>query len=1077
MYLNKNSKQMVKYMHSVYDVLFKKVLKGAGVLSLLLSLAVGLPNTAFGQDFDVSGQVVDAETNEPIPGANVVEVGTQNGTVTNSDGEFSFTVSNANVQLRISFIGYEPMVIELDGRSDLVVELGQMVGQLDDLVVTAFGMERDRKSLGYSVTEVGGEQLAQAKEVNLGDALQGRVAGVNVSNIGSGVAGSSRVIIRGNSSLSGNNQPLYVVDGIPMDNSQLGNAGEWGGSDWGDGLTSINPDDIENISVLKGATAAALWGSRASNGVVMITTKSGQAAAGRDGVGVEFNSSLTLDSFIDRTNFQTEYGHGTGGRKPENAQEGFEYGGSAWGARLDGTPVFQFDGEERPYSARGANNFDNFYRTGLTSTNTVALTGGNQNQTFRLSFSDMRNDNIVPNSGMDRQTVMLSTNGNWADRLNVDAKVQYSREDVQNRARLSDAPGNANYTLAVLPASIDVRDLKGTTDKLGALPDGTEMLYSNNNFSQNPYWATHQFQNDNLRDRFMGSGTVRYDVMESLYVQGRIGMDWYTYRRTNLEPFGTGYIQQGAMNEIEQRVREVNLEYILGYDQQFGDIGVSGLFGGSYQRRSFEELNGRAERFNIPFLHTLSNGATRSVNYGFNESGINSLFGSAEFSWRDLVYLNFTGRNDWFSTLPVESNNIFYPSIGGSFIFSDAFELPEVITFGRVRASWAEVGGGADPYQLALNYTIFGQGHNGAALGRINQTSVPNNQLVPLTLQEYEVGFDIRLFDNRVGLDYAYYNKKTEDDILNASISPTSGFGSATVNVGEVSNTGHEVFLRVNPVRNINFNWDISFNFSYNDNDVDQLYQDSRVLNVQNARSFNASAQHRIPFTDADGEYFSGGYSMIVGTAHKRINGQKVYDADGLPVLDEKQRILGSGVHPYSGGIQNDFSYKNINFNFLVDFKAGGDLYTGTNVVTYGNGMNKDTLEGRDGGLTVNGVDQDGNAQTWNIAGNDPEGEGIVTVQTYYSRLSTISEYFVEDASFIKLRQFSLGYNLPTRLTERLPFSQASVSVIGRNLLLLYSKVDNVDPESTFTNNNGQGIEWFGVPQTRSFGLNLNLKF
>jgi hypothetical protein len=278
-------------------------------------------------------------------------------------------------------------------------------------------------------------------------------------------------------------------------------------------------------------------------------------------------------------------------------------------------------------------------------------------------------------------------------------------------------------------------------------------------------------------------------------------------------------------------------------------------------------------------------------------------------------------------------------------------------------------------------------------------------------------------------------------------------------------------------VRNINFNWEVSFNFSYNDNKVDQLYQDSRVLNVQNARSFNASAQHRIPFTDADGEYFRGGYSMIVGTAHKRINGQKVYDPDGLPVLDEKQRILGSGVHPYSGGIQNNFSYKNINFNFLVDFKAGGDLYTGTNVVTYGNGMNKDTLEGRDGGLTVTGVDQDGNSQTWNIAGSDPNGDGIVTVQNYYSRLSTISEYFVEDASFIKLRQFSLGYNLPTRLTEKLPFSQASVSVVGRNLLLLYSKVDNVDPESTFTNNNGQGIEWFGVPQTRSFGLNLNLKF
>lgn len=1062
-------------MHSPYNYFLKKLIKALGLLSLVFCLAFSISNPVMAQAFEVTGQVVDAETAEPIPGVNIIEVGTQTGTVTDPDGEFSLTVSGSDVQLRFTYVGYEPQVVNLNGRENITVDLQQSTATLDDLVVTAFGMERERKALGYSVSEVDGADLAQAREVNLGNSLQGRVAGVNVNNIGTGVGGSSRVVIRGNVSLSGNNEPLYVIDGIPMDNSQLGSASMWGGSDWGDGLTSLNPDDIENISVLKGASAAALWGSRASNGVVMITTKSGQGAEGQ-GIGVEFNSNLTADTYIDTYDFQNQYGHGTRGQKPETATQGAEFGAIAWGAPLDGSNVYQFDGEQRPYVAH-EDNFKNFYRTGFTNTNTLALTGGTSNQSFRLSLSDLRNQDIVPNSGMNRQTVVLSTNGRWADRLSVDGKLQYSREEVENRSRVSDAPGNANYTLSVLPPSIDVRDLKGPTEKLGASPDGTEMLYSNNIFSQNPYWATHQFVNDNIRDRFMGSATLRYDLQEWLYVRGRVGMDWYTNRRTNIEPYGTGYIQLGAMNEIEQRVRETNLEYIVGFDQNLGDFGVSGLFGGSWMRRSFETLNGRAEQFSIPFLHTLSNGGNQNVSYGISESGINSLFGSAELSWRDIIYLTATARNDWFSTLPVNSNSILYPSLSGSFVFSDAFELPDVITFGRLRASWAEVGGGTDPYQLALNYTLVGQGHQGAALGRINQGNVPNSQLVPLTLTEYEVGFDIRLFDNRVGFDYAYYTKKTTDDILNATISQTSGYSGATVNVGEVSNTGHEFLVNVVPVQTIDFNWDVTLNLSYNDNNVEQLYQDSNILNVQDARSMVVSSQHRIPFTDADGDFFEGGYSMIVGTAHQRINGQKVYDQDGLPVEDPKRRVLGSGIHPWGGGVQNNFSWRNLNVGFLVDFKFGGDIYTGTNATTYGNGMHKATLEGREDGLTISGVDTEGNPQTWNILPNTPENEEEVTVQDYYGELSGIAEYFVEDASFVKLRSLTLGYQLPQHIVSNLPFSAASVSVVGRNLWLIHSNVDNIDPESTYNTSNGQGLEWFGVPQTRSFGLNVNLKF
>ena len=1063
-------------MHTPYNNFLTKLTRIVGLLSLVSCLALSVTNSVMAQSFDVSGQVVDAESGEPIPGASIVEVGTQTGTITDADGEFSLAVSGSDASLRISFVGYDFQVVDLNNRSEITVNLEQSLTQLDDVVVTAFGMERERKALGYSVTQVDGAELAQAREVNLGDALQGRVAGVNVSNIGSGVGGSSRVVIRGNTSLSGNNEPLYVIDGIPMDNTQLGSASMWGGSDWGDGLTSLNPDDIENISVLKGATAAALWGSRASNGVVLITTKNGSGTQ-RDGIGVEINSNLTLESFINTYDFQNEYGHGTDGRAPATADEGFEYGASAWGSRLDGSDVYQFDGVQRPYVAND-DNYKNFYDTGFTNTNTVAVTGGTANQSFRLSLSDLRTESIVPNSGMNRQTVMLSSNGRWADRLNVDTKLQYTREDVKNRARLSDAPGNANYTLAVLPPSINVLDLKGPTDKLGALPDGTEMLYTNNNFSQNPYWATYQFVNDNIRDRFMGSGTVRFDLTDGLFVRGRAGMDWYTNRRTNLEPYGTAYKTEGEIDEIEQRVREINLEYMLGFQEDVGeDFGVSGIFGGSWMRHSYEQLNGSASEFNIPFLHTISNGGAQGISYDFSEFGINSLFGSAEVSWRDLVYVTATARNDWFSTLPVDSNSILYPSIGASFVFSDAFDLPEVITFGKLRASWAQVGGGTDPYKLALNYSLVGQGHQGAALGQITQDNVPNNALVPLTLEEYEIGFDVRLFNNRVGIDYAYYNKKTTDDILDATISGTSGYSGATVNVGEVSNTGHEFLVTVAPVRNINFAWDVTANISYNENTVDQLYQDASILNVQDARNQYTSSQHRIAYTDEDGEYFSGGYSVIVGRKHLRMNGQKVYDEDGLPVWDPKQRVLGSGIHPWAGGLQNNFSYKNFNFGFLVDFKFGGEIFSGTNSTAYSSGMHKATLEGRETGLTITGVDEAGNPQTWEIAASDPEGEGLVTIQNYYSELSQISEYFVQDASFVKLRSLTFGYQLPARILSSLPFSDASLSIVGRNLWLIYSEVDNVDPESTYNTSNGQGLEWFGVPQTRSFGLNLNLKF
>jgi TonB-linked SusC/RagA family outer membrane protein len=1037
------------------------------LLFLITTISVSF---SWAQERVVNGKVRSADEDVPLPGVSILIVGTTEGTVTDAEGDFKLSVPDG-ATLQFSYIGYKSQEIVVGNQTVINVGLEPDVSQLQEIVVTSFGIEKEKRAIGYAIGEVEPTELIKARELNLGDALQGRVAGVNVSNIGSGVAGSSRVIIRGNTSLSGNNQPLYILDGVPLDNRQRGAAGMWGGSDWGDGMTSINPDDIENITVLKGNAAAALYGSRASNGVILITTKQGKA---RKGIGVEFNSTFTAETFVNNFDFQQEYGHGNRGQKPTTELEALDYGGSAWGAPLDGSMVYQFDGVQRPYSYPG-DNFKEYYRTGNTFTNTLALTGGRENQTFRFSFADMRHQSITPNSGMNRQNISLSTNSQWAEKLTLSAKLQYSREDVKNRARLSDAPGNGNFTLSALPPSINVLDLKGPTDKLGAVEDGTEMQYTNSIYTQNPYWAAYQFENSDVRNRIIGSGLLRWDITDFLYVHGRIGIDWYDTRRRSLTPYGTAYSPRGQLSELSFTDMETNMEYMIGYDDTFGDFGINVFFGGNRMRKSWEQLGGSGSQFNVPFLHTMPNLANRSVSYDIWELGINSLFGSAEFNWKNLIYLSGTLRNDWFSTLPKESNSILYPSVSMSWVFGDTFTMPSWWTDGKLRAAWGEVGGATSPYQLDLTYGLVGQGHLGATMGRISNSSVPNSQLVPLTKTEWEIGFDVRFFANRLGLDYTYYSNKTTEDILQATIAQTSGYGSATVNVGEITNKGHEVLLTATPVAKA-LRWDLSLNFAYNDNEVVSLYEESNILSVQEARSRNAYAQHRIPFTDEDGYEHPGGYSVIVGYKHLTIDGQKVYDADGLPVRDPKQYVLGNGVAPFVGGINNSFSWKNIAFSFLIDFKSGGDLFTGTNMSAYGNGLHKATLEGRESGLTIEGVNEEGTPQTWNIPGSSSDPAEVI-VQNYYGRYNDITEYFVQDASYVKLRQLVLSYNFPQSVIGDTPINSLSLSFVGRNLWLIHSSIENIDPESTYNTSNGQGLEWFGVPQTRQYGFNLLITF
>ena len=817
------------------------------VLVFVLLMVVGIP-AAFAQKRTVSGKTTDAN-GKVIPFVNVSVKGTSVGTTSNADGVFSIDVPENSKTLVFSFTGYKTVEADVSSRTSINVSLTEDIAQLETVVVTALGVTRKTKSLAYSITSVAGENLTQARENSVANSLEGRVAGVNVSKIASGPGASTRVVIRGAKTLGSNlNQPLYVVDGVPIDNSNQGQAGIWGGADQGDGMNSINPDDVATITVLKGASAAALYGSRAANGVILITTKRG---SGRKGIGVEINSNTVFETVNNLTDFQTT--HGSGGMvtppggglkdrvatKPANIADAFNgWSQQAWGPQFDGSQAVQFDGVSRPYSYVG-DNWSRFYETGTTFTNSVALSGGSETQNFRFSLADLRNDGIIPNSGFDRVNVSLATNSRFGKRLSFNSKILYSNEKVKNRPNISDSPGNAVQSIYRLPGDYNVLDLIGDPNKPGAVPSleqqaaqgikiqdgkapGEEFQRSTDLWTQNPYWAAYQQINTDTRDRVIATANIRYDITDFIYVQGQAGMDWYTLRREGLTPQGTGHNRGGNMSEREDRVRETNFEWTAGFNKVFDKIGVNAFVGGNRMRRSNENISANGNGFNTPLFPAINNANQRNFGYGYSGLGINSLFGSAEVSYNNFLFVTATARKDWFSVLNPDANSIVYPSVGGSFVFTDAFKgLPAWLSYGKLRLAWAQVGNvnSVAPYSTTLAYTA-GTTHTGLPLGSFSSgysygTNLPNKDLLPFTSTEMEYGLEARFFNNRLGIDFTYYDQKTTDDILQASISRSSGFASTSVNLGKLTNKGIEVLLTGTPIKG-EITWDVSLNFSKN---------------------------------------------------------------------------------------------------------------------------------------------------------------------------------------------------------------------------------------------------------------------
>lgn len=1014
--------------------------------------------SAAAQNRLITGIVTDAE-NKGIVAASIEVQGKPFSAVTDAEGRFRMNVPEGKVTLNVSSIGFESKSVVLqENETRVAVTLTETTQELKDVVVTSFGVKKQKKSLGYAVGELKGEDLTKNKEINLGNALQGKIAGVNVSAPVTGPSGSSRVVIRGATSASGLNQPLYVVDGIPIDNTQQGNAGMWGGADKGDGMSSFNPDDIASMSVLKGSAASALYGYRGSNGVILITTKKGK---NRTGIGVDFSTNSTFNTPASLLNWQDQYGAGAPNASGvptrfANLQELRDSYYFAWGDKYDGTPSIALDGSTRPYKAYGKDNVENFYRTGYSFSNTLAVSGGNETTNFRLSFGNTKDESIMPGTTFGRNNVALSLNSSPNKKITVETNAQYISEKSHNRPYLNDSPRNPSFPTTFMTPGTDIRWLSNPYDANG----GEEDFLGANVYHTNPYFAVDSPLNDDLRKRFIGSAQVTYNITDKIYAKGVIGIDDINYEYTEIEPTGINYSPGGSYeNRVENR-SEVNASGYLGYK---GDIvknlSLDAFVGANRQDNRYSGIKMKGNNFIVPFEYFYANTQPDRTEKLFSERQVNSLFYSADLGYKDFLYLSLTGREDWFSTLNIEDNSIFYPSVSTSFIYSEVINLPEWMSYGKLRAGWGNVGGGLqEAYALTLTYTTpDGQTDSlGQPILGINGDTVPNKYLKPYNVSTIEFGFENTFFNNRISTDLTFYQKKTTKDIADADISMASGFRTTKINVGEIMNKGVEFAITAKAVKTPNFSWSVGYNFAYNDSEVISLSDKITTKSLEGNRDGRASVvlEKGQPF------------GVIKAYDYLRdANGNIVIDTNGK-FMRGNLIIAGQGVAPASMGLSNDFSYKNFTLSVFVDAKFGGEIYSATNQLGTRYGLSEITLPGREGGVAVSGNDVNGNSVNTTVSAYD-----------YWRSYSDVTSNFVYDADFVKLRAISFAYNFPKMFLQKTPFQSVSLAFSAHNLWTIYDKVPNIDPESNYSNSNAQGMERASMPLTRNYGFALNVKF
>lgn len=1030
---------------------------------LLVFLLVASMSNAFAQTRTITGKVTGSQDGVAIPGVTVLVKGTTIGAITNFDGIYSINVKPEHKTLVFSYVSMKKLEVTLGAQTTINVVMQPDNILIDEVVVTALGISREKKSLGYSVQDVSGDELNKARETNILNSLSGKVSGLQVTSSSGAVGASSRIVVRGVSSLGGNNQPMFIVDGVPLNNEELGSTGTYG-VNRGNAAADINPNDIHSISVLKGPNAAALYGSRAANGVILITTKAAMQQGGKmkKGIGIEISNSTTFETPFRLPDFQDEYGQGSVGAfsfldgAGHGINDGFD---ESWGPKLDGRLIDQFFGKQQPWVA-APNNVRDFFETGITSSTNIAISGGDKLGSFRVSFGNTTQTGMLPNTDQTKNNLSIGAVASPSDKLTISGSANYVNTNSKNLPGYGYDAQNVMQQFMWFGRQVDISRLKNYKNADGSL------FNWNYNYHNNPYFTLYENTNGMNRDRLMGNAKINYIITDNLSAMVRTGLDSYSNLNTGRIAAGDIETIHGSYAETLLSFREYNTDFLFMYNRTMGEnLSLNFNFGGNRMDQNYHSVFGSADELAIPGVYTLSNSRVplRTASIDRNKR-INSLYFSGQVGFKYGLYADFTGRNDWSSTLPEGKNSYFYPSISISAVFTELLgKNLGPLSYGKARIGYAKVGSDTDPYQLSP-FLSFGDGWNASSklLNLFVPNNLPNSELKPQFANSFEVGADLKFYENRISLDVTYYNQATIDQIISIPISPASGYTSKNINAGEITNQGIELSLGVDVFEKKSpFQWNATINFSSNKNEVVSLATGVEQYELGTYWSLKVLA---IP---------GQAYGSLYGYDYRRDPNGNIINVNGVPEAGDL-KVLGNFQPDWIGGMNNNFSYKGFTGGFLIDVRKGGDIYTMT--TTWGRyaGVLKETLIGREGGIVGVGVKEvfgPGGSVTY--VPNDI----VVDAETYNKAAfnNDIAAGSVFDASFVKLREVRLGYNFGK--IKNTPLQDVSLSLIGRNLALLYSKVPHIDPETSFNSGNVQGLEFGQIPSARSIGFNLSAKF
>lgn len=996
---------------------------------------------------------VTSSDGEPIIGANVIELGSNNGTVTDLDGNYQLKVG-ANAILEFTYTGYVSQKFTVGTQTIINVTMAEGVA-LSEIVVTALGISREKKSLTYAAQTIQGGQLTQVRDANFANTLQGKVAGLVVTNASSGVGGATRVNLRGNRSIQSSNNALFVIDGVPVDNSTPGQVGnDFGGYNGSDGVANINPDDIESISVLKGAAASVLYGSRAANGVILITTKKGGAGA----ISVDVNSGAQFDAPLTLPYLQNEYGQGNGGVFGARAS-------GSWGPKMNNQAVTDWTGKSQNMTPQ-PNNISDFFQLGSSFNNSVGIKGGTDKVQSYFSFTNNQAAGVVPGNTLDRNTVNLRISTNLSKKFSTDAKVTYVNQILNNKLRSGEESSEV-MNLYKTPRSVRNVDMQNYESASGA-PN----YWTSSSIYMNPYWTINRTSADEERTRTTGLVSATYNINDDMKVLARVSLDQYTDRGENTFYNNTLLFAQagGSFQKYFRQVQERNAELLLiGNKKINSNLKLSYTFGIADLARKSDFTQTSANGLLVPNKFDLGFARTLSVGTGFVERDLQSVFGSVQVSLKDYLYLDVTTRNDWSSTLPAP-HSYFYPSLGLTAVLSDMIELPSFVSFAKLRGSYTRVGNDAAPYLLTQTYS-FSQGGIGGFINRDGTQAI--GDLKPELTTSVEFGFDGRFFDNRLGLDVTFYRTNSVNQLLSLPLAPASGFSNQYINAGDIQNSGVELTLTGSPVKKDDFSWDITLNYARNVNTIVSLHPDIKQTFLSSG--YGRTAGVLVKEGGAYGDLYADGWAQAP-------DGKFIMDASGKPVLTATQEFLGNFNPKFTLGLNNAFSFGKMSVNVLIDARIGGVMTSGSDANLAFDGNAAYTTAYREGGWVIPGVVKNGESYTPNTT--------PINAETFWTTVSngrySWGQLFTYDATNVRIREAAVGYDFTVNNSF---VKKAKLSIVARNLFFLAKgnaimDIPGVptrkmwfDPDVNLGAGNYQGIEYGTLPSARSIGLNLNLSF